>query len=232
MAHVPYGKSQLVAEFDVIELRSVLNRVDGDVHVVDGSMRSMLDTGGFIAFHTIHDGHVRAAAKAALSSEGTAATQGSAHRVLVASVVGDGAQPRAGTTAASAATPASPSDSLGWVVVVSRDVKDLALPTTQALHVAWLLMVLATTIAVIGWAWQFTVFIRPLRSLAAAAERVTKGDHRSPITPERFDEVGALAMCLEICRQARSEGSERLAGATRLRGAGTDYTLVMPTVKA
>jgi hypothetical protein len=51
------------------------------------------------------------------------------------------------------------------------------------------------------------------------------------VTAERFDQIGALAMCLEVCRQAFTEGSERLAGAVRLRGAGNDYTVVMPRIK-
>jgi nitrate/nitrite-specific signal transduction histidine kinase len=111
-------------------------------------------------------------------------------------------------------------------------VSDLSLPTTQALHVAWLLMVLAITVAVATWGWQYTVFVRPLKALAAAAERVTGGNHQTPITPERFDEIGALAMCLEVCRQAYRDGSERLAGAARLRGSGKDYTVVMSKIKA
>jgi HAMP domain-containing protein len=216
----------------VISLRSVLNRVHGDVHVIDHRMRSMLDTGGFIPFREVHDNGVRAAASAALSPDGTASAPKSTRRVVVASVVGDGAVPAAAGTGTATAVPKSPAGTLGWVVVVSRDVGDLVLPTTQALHVAWLLMVLAVTVAVVGWGWQYTVFVRPLKALAAAAERVTDGDHQTPITPERFDEIGALAMCLEVCRQTRSEGSERLAGAVRLRGAGQDYTLVMPRIKA
>jgi hypothetical protein len=234
LAHVPYGSGQLVAEFDVLALRSVLNRVHGDVHVVDRRMRSVLDTGGFIAFHGVHDNAVRAAATAALSPAGGPPAPKSTRRVVVASIVGDSTgSPAANTGAATAAAPPkSPATALGWVVVVSRDVSDLALPTTQALHVAWLLMVLAITVVVAGWGWQYTIFVRPLKTLAVRAERVIGGDDESAIAPERFDEIGALAICLEVCRQARIEGSERLAGAVRLRGQGQDYTVVMSKIKA
>jgi nitrate/nitrite-specific signal transduction histidine kinase len=85
---------------------------------------------------------------------------------------------------------------------------------------------------VAGWGWQYTTFVRPLKTLARTAARIIRGDNESPVTPERFDEIGALAMCLEVCRQARSDGSERLAGAVRLRGKGKDYTVVMPKIKA
>ena len=44
------------------------------------------------------------------------------------------------------------------------------------------------------------------------------------------DEVGAVAMCLEICRQARVHGAERLAGAVRLRGGSADHTTVLSRV--
>jgi hypothetical protein len=233
LAHVPYGSGQLVAEFDVISLRSVLHRVHGDVHVVDRKMRSMLDTGGFIAFHTVRDSTVQTAARAALSTDGSVQAPESSRRVLAASVVG--ADPGV-TAAAGAGAPgtvaASPAAALGWVVVVTRDVSDLGLPTTQSLHVAWLLMVLAITVTVLGWTWQYVVFVRPLQTLATTAERVTNGDHRTPIAPERFDEIGALAICLEVCRQAASDGGDRLAGAVRLRGEGDDYTVVMSKIKA
>lgn len=245
IAHVPFGTGQLVVEFDERSLRSVLHRVRGDVHVVDADMRSVLDTGGFIAFHQENDAAVRSAATAAVHP--TAAQPKPTdvrQRIVVASVVGglpdtsvapsappsSTAGPVAVTMPVAAAT--SPSAALGWIVVVTRDASDLDLPTTRQLHVAWLLMVLVITIAVIGWVWQYVMFSRPLRALVQATEGVAAGDHRTHITPVRFDEVGALAICLEVCRQAYAHGAERLAGAPRLRGAGADYTLVIPKIGA
>jgi hypothetical protein len=93
-------------------------------------------------------------------------------------------------------------------------------------------MVLAITAAAMGWVWQYVVFVRPLRVLAGTAEQVAQGGHPAPVTPERFDDIGALAICLEVCRQAQQDGDERLAGAVRLRGSGQDYTVVMPRIKA
>jgi hypothetical protein len=245
LAHVPYGSAQLVAEFDAVSLRSLLSRVHGDVHVVDHQMRSVLDTGGFIAFRPMRDSAVRAAAAAVRSPDRAAPAPKSNRRVVVASVIGDapagGAGVAGATTVGSGAAaggrPAvaattSPSSALGWVVVVSLDISDMALPTTQALHVAWLLTVLAITVALATWAWHYTIFARPLETLAAAAERLTAGDHNAPITPERFDDIGALAMCLEVCRQAYLDGSERLAGAPRLRTILGEHTVVLPTIEA
>lgn len=240
LAHVPYGSGQLVAEFDPVSLRSVLDQVHGGVHVVDHQLRSVLDTGGFIAFSQVHDSAVRAAATAVVSSDHPATAPTSNRRVVVASVMGDvpadgastGGATTVGTAQPASPSPTSPSSALGWIVVVSLDSSDMALPRTQALHVAWLLAVLAVTVAVATWAWHYTIFARPLKTLAAAAERLTAGDHKSPITPERFDDVGALAMCLEVCRQAYVDGSERLAGVPRLRGSFGDQTVVLPAIKA
>ena len=230
VAHVPLRTGQLVAEFDISTLRSVLTRVDGDVQVVDHQLRSIIDTGGFIAFHEIHNSDARSVAGAAVSAAGAGPLPSGQHQITVASVVGD--EPTGADAAAGTAAVASPSDALGWVVVVSRPVADLALPNTRSMHVAWLLMLLASMVAVGGWAWQYTIFVRPLATLAGTAEQVTRGEHPAPIAPERFDEVGSLAICLEVCRQSRKDGQQRLAGAARLRGAGDDYTVVLPKIKA
>jgi hypothetical protein len=53
---------------------------------------------------------------------------------------------------------------------------------------------------------------------------MTKGSLDDPISPRRHDEIGAVAACLEICRQVATHGSARLAGAIRLRGDHHDFT--------
>jgi hypothetical protein len=229
LAHVPEGPGQLVAEFDVDALLGVLHRVRGHVRVVDKRMRSILANGGYLAFGAVQDSDMRSAAQAALTG-GDAPTQSAVRRVVVASTVGHGPVP-AGTDPAAAPAATTPADALGWAVVVTRDVADMELPGTHEVRLAWLLMLLAVTVAVLGWLWQFVVFVRPLRVLAGTAEQVARGEHPAPVTPERFDEIGALAICLEVCRQAQQHGEERLAGAVRLRGTGRDYTVVMPKIK-
>jgi hypothetical protein len=47
----------------------------------------------------------------------------------------------------------------------------------------------------------------------------------------RQDEVGAIAVCLDIVRQTMAEGPTRLAGAVRLKGIGSEITMVLPIVK-
>lgn len=229
LAHVPVGSAQLVAEFDVDALRGVLHRVNGHVRVVDRQMRSILATGGYLAFETVQDRDMRSAAQAALAGAETPALP-TVRRLVAAAPVGGAAVP-AGANPADVAA-ASPADALSWAVVVTRSVADLQLPGTHEVRRAWLLMLLAITVAVLAWVWQYVIFVRPLRALATTAEQVARGGHPAPVTPERFDEVGALAICLEVCRQARQHGDERLAGAVRLRGAGGDYTVVMSKIKA
>jgi HAMP domain-containing protein len=222
LAHVPDGAGQLVAEFDVDALRGVLSRIRGNVRVLDKGMHSILATGGYIAFGTVKDNGARSAAQGAFAGA-AAPTQPVVQRVVTASAVGDGPTPAAGPTAA------GPAKALGWAVVITRDAADLQLPGTHKVRLAWLLALLAITVAVLTWVWQQVVFIRPLRELARAAEQVARHEHPTPVTPERFDEIGALAICLEVCRQAQQHGDERLAGAARLRGSVEDLTVVIPT---
>src|SRR5690606_6974753 len=80
-------------------------------------------------------------------------------------------------------------------------------------------------------AWHYFVFVRPLRRLADTADVISGGDFATPVAPQRHDEIGAVAMCLEICRQVRHTGSVRFGGAVRLRGSEDDFTTVLPRVR-
>jgi hypothetical protein len=83
-------------------------------------------------------------------------------------------------------------------------------------------------ILVVTLVWQYYIFVQPLRRLAAASDRIVGGDFDEPVTPQRHDDVGAVAMCLEICRQVRHAGSARFGGAVRLRGSAANFTAVLP----
>jgi HAMP domain-containing protein len=85
-------------------------------------------------------------------------------------------------------------------------------------------------LALLLFGWLYFLILLPLRALARAADRLAAGDVDTVIPPVRQDEVGAIAVCLDICRQAKAHGNERLAGAVRLRGAARDHTLVLPLV--
>jgi hypothetical protein len=82
-------------------------------------------------------------------------------------------------------------------------------------------------LAVLLLGWLHLVVVRPLRALADAADRMAAGDLNTVISPARHDEIGAVGVCLDVCRQAAAYGHQRLAGAERLRGTGS-HTLVLP----
>jgi hypothetical protein len=80
--------------------------------------------------------------------------------------------------------------------------------------------------------WHYFVLLVPLRRLAADADRLVAGDSGTVISPCRPDEIGAVAVCLEVSRQGMRHGPARLGGAVRLRGTETDQTMVMPQIGA
>jgi HAMP domain-containing protein len=120
--------------------------------------------------------------------------------------------------------------SLGWTLLAERPLADFSF-TQNALHRrAWLISALGFTISLLLFGWTLVVTVRPLRRLADAGDRLADGDLKTPIAPARADEIGSIATCLEVCRQTTMHGIGRLAGATRLRGPGTDFTMVIDKV--
>jgi len=52
------------------------------------------------------------------------------------------------------------------------------------------------------------------------------------IYPQHQDQIGTIASCLEICRQAMTDGVRRLGGTRRPSGAATDSTELIAAVPA
>jgi hypothetical protein len=82
-----------------------------------------------------------------------------------------------------------------------------------------------------GYGWLLFAVLGPLRRVARAADALSAGDVRSVIYPQRHDEIGTIASCLEICRQAVVQGPERLGEVRRPSGAATDPTLLLKPVE-
>jgi HAMP domain-containing protein len=211
------GRS-LVAEFDVGFLARVLERIDGHVRVVDTRLRTVLDTEGYRAFQPISPG----ASRAALDRRGAQA------RADVLTGAG-GLNPML-VTSTPLSAPASTAH-LKWTVVAERPVSDLRLPANDVRRAALLAAGAAIVLAVLALGWHYFLLLRPLRRLAVAADRLARGHTEAVISPQRQDEIGAIAACLEICRQVRVDGAGRLAGAIRLRGSDNDFTTVMPPIR-
>lgn len=207
----------VVGEFDPDRLLGLVRRVDGRVRVVDAELRTILDSEGFQAFQPLQGELARSIAVEVLpgSTVGRSITEDGAPAMIAASGL------TAPTTVAH----------LEWAVVLEQDVAGLRLPTMVERRWTLLLAGAVVGIALLTHVWQLYIFVRPLRRLSAFAERMSDGTVELPVPPQRHDDIGAIAMCLEICRQVRHTGSARFGGALRLRGAGADRTSVLARVR-
>lgn len=203
----------VVAEYDIDYLLDLVRRTTGRAIVVDPQLRTVLDSEGYRAFQPVADGTRRS----------VAAQTGPGRTVSRTTDTGRHAAMVVGTAMNDPAVA-----HLGWAVVLDRNVGTLLLP--QSLERRWVLLTAsgAAGLVLVALAWQFFVIILPLRRLADASDRISEGDFDEPVVPQRHDDVGAVATCLEICRQVRHTGSARFGGAVRLRGSATNMTAVLP----
>jgi HAMP domain-containing protein len=207
----------VIAEFGVRYLSGLLRRAEGRVRVVDGDLRTILDTGGYVPFRVPAAAPVRKAATDALGNNAGArvgTSQGSTMLLAGTTVGGEEDLP-----------------DVRWAVVSERSLATFRLPQNDLNRGTWLVAFLALVVAVLLFAWYRLVVIRPLRQMAEATERLADGDVRDTVCPVRHDEIGAIAVCLDIVRQTMAEGTTRLAGAARLKGIGREITMVLPIVR-
>lgn len=208
----PDGKA-FVAEYDIDYLIGLMRGADGRAVVADPDLRTILDSEGYRAFQPLGDPTLRGAAVAALGGE-----------TISRSTDLDGRPALVAGTALNHPSVAH----LEWVVVLDRDAASLQLPSMLERRWTLLMAAAAIFILVVTLVWQYFIFVRPLRRLASVSDRIVGGDFDEPVTPQRHDDVGAIAMCLEICRQVRHTGSARFGGAVRLRGTAANFTAVLP----
>lgn len=216
-AHVPLPNGQaLVGEFDLDHIGRLLGRAPGSVRLVDDGLRTIAATDGFVAFADL-GAELRGSATEAGKGEPVARTQeGTDGRAVIVS-----APLRGGA-----------SGELGWTVVAEQPVTDLALPGNEVRRNAMVAALVAALLALLLFGWQYLLLIRPLRRVAAAADEITAGRYGSVIYPQHQDQIGTVASCLEVCRQALTEGVRRLGGVRRPSGAATDATELIAVVPA
>ncbi|MGS2618751.1 HAMP domain-containing protein [Micromonospora sp. LZ34] len=204
-----------VGEYDIDYLLEMLREVDGQARVVDEDLRTVFDSEGFRAFEEL---------------EGSA--RGAAAEALNGGTVGRAEKPGGGAAliAASGLNKPNTVAPLKWSLVVEQDLAGLRLPQSDGRRWTLLVAGAATGVVLLTQVWQYYVFARPLRRLATEADKIRDGSVEEPIPPQRHDDIGELAMCLEICRQARHTGSARLGGVTRIRGTEDDPTAVLPEI--
>lgn len=216
-AHTPLPNGQaLVGEFDLDHIGRLLGRAPGSVQLVDSGLRTIAATDGFVAFADLGV-ELRDSAIAAGRGDPVARTQEGTNgpAVIVSARLRGGA-----------------SGQLGWTVVAEQQVTDLALPGSELRRNAMVAALVAALLALLLFGWQYLLLIRPLRRVAVAADEIVAGRYGSVIYPQHQDQIGTIASCLEICRQALTEGVRRLGGARRPSGAATDATELIAAVPA
>jgi hypothetical protein len=203
------GKYTLVAEFDVDHLNDLLRRAPGQARLVDSELRTLAATDGFVAFEQLSGDRARRGVTDALSGKPAARVDGDGRdrSVIVARSV----------------------DNLPWAVVSEKPVRELSLPGNDVQRGAMLVALIGALLAILLFGWHYLVLIRPLRAVAAAG-KFADGKPADVIFPQRQDEIGTIASCLEICRQALSDGVSRLGVARRPQGTATEQTIQLPRI--
>ncbi|TVZ76738.1 HAMP domain-containing protein [Streptomyces sp. BK340] len=193
-----HAPTTLVGEIDQRVLGRLLTRPAlGRVWLVDERERILAANTGFRAFETLPQREL--AALAAKGGRMGALTDGTDPAVVAGAPL-----PSTGATAG-----------LKWQLVSSEDADGLDLAAYQAQWrtvLAGLLSLAATTV---GLGWLYFVVVRPLRTLAANAERLVAGDRRTVLYPIHHDEIGSVSRSLELIRQQLAEQErDRARGAS------------------
>ncbi|WP_165956433.1 HAMP domain-containing protein [Kribbella antibiotica] len=184
-AHVRLGDGRtLVGEFDVTRLTQPLQPAGARVRVVDDADRTIIDTHGYLAFAQLADPALRKAAAAARTGHSSAEVTGDT--VLAARWIAS----------------RGPASTLHWIVMAEQPIGALGVADDSIRDRARAAALCTTVLAVILAGWHELVVIRPLRRVAAAAERVAAGDRTETVYPQRQDEIGTVASCVDLCRQA------------------------------
>ncbi|MFF8230682.1 HAMP domain-containing protein [Streptomyces caelestis] len=183
----------LVGEVRVEFLNSLLKRPGlGEVRVVDSRAETIAASDGFLAFEELPRDALADLVRA-----------GSVH--VGAGPVENGLLIREGRgTTVAAAAPFSGGGvaaDIGWTVVSWQNAKDFQITPYQREDRSVLAGLLGLALIVVCLGWVHLVVARPMRALAAGAEKLADGDLKSVLYPRYQDEVGAVVRSLELLRQ-------------------------------
>ncbi|MFI5614414.1 HAMP domain-containing protein [Amycolatopsis sp. NPDC051903] len=210
---LPGSANTLVGEYDVPRMAELLGSAGGRVRVVDEGKRTIADTEGYLAFAPLTDPALIQNVEAAQSGK-------DARETTSASLVAAQRLSAEGTTA-----------SLKWVVVAEQPIGSLGLADNTVRAGARVAALLVAVVALLLFGWHLLIVVRPLRRVGDAAARIAAGDTGDVVYPQRHDEIGTIASCVEICRQALAEGADRLGEVRRPAGAATDKTELFQRVR-
>jgi HAMP domain-containing protein len=108
---------------------------------------------------------------------------------------------------------------IGWTVVSWQNAKSFEIAPYQLEDRSVLAGLLGLAAIVVCLGWVHLVVARPLRTLAAGAEKLADGDLKTVLYPRYQDEVGAVVRSLELLRQqlqARRQNQARRTSEPRL----------------
>lgn len=182
------GGRMLIGEFDITRLTEPLELAGEQVRVVDEGDRTILDTQGYLAFDPLSDATLRTATATARTGQIPNQTDGNT-LVVASALAHDGA-----------------ASALDWVVLAEQPVSALGIAANVVHGGAQAAALIAAALAILLCGWHESVLVRPLRRVASATERVATGQSTEVVYPQRQDEIGTVAACVEICRQALADG--------------------------
>lgn len=214
-APVPEHKgTTLVGEVRVEFLNSLLKRPGlGEVRVVNTETETLAAAGGFLAFEDLPGDALADLVRAGNVPVGAGPVENGL-------LIRDG-----GSVTVAAAAPFSGggvASDLGWTVVSWQDAEHFQIAPYEREDRSVLAGLLGLAAIVVCLGWVYLVVARPLRALAAGAEKLADGDLKTVHYPRYQDEVGAIVRSLELIRQqlqARRQNQARRAAEPRL-GAG------------
>lgn len=181
----------LIGELDVLKLSALVRKPGGSGRLVDAGLRTLAATDGYRAFEELDAEPLRGSVQAAL------------HDVPAPTVQDVNGKPA--VVAAAAIYGSTVTNELRWAVVIEQPVSELPLLGNDIRHSATLAALLGFVLALLTFGWHLLVLALPLRRVAAAAGRLAGGDLAAVIYPQRSDEIGTIAGCLELCRQRVAE---------------------------
>ncbi|HEX8864452.1 MAG TPA: cache and HAMP domain-containing protein, partial [Lentzea sp.] len=190
-APLPGSRRVLIGELDVVKLAAVLRKPGGAGRLVDAGLRTVAATVGFRAHERVAEEPLRDNVTKALRGDPEPSVEKVGGRTSVVA-----AAPIRGSRVTS---------ELQWAIVIQQPVSEIPLPGNDIRRSAWLASLVAAVTALGLLGWFLVVIVLPLRRVAASADGLVNGDRSTVIYPQRPDEIGTLARCLELRRRATDE---------------------------
>ncbi|MFI8190756.1 HAMP domain-containing protein [Streptomyces sp. NPDC085946] len=215
-AVVPEHKGiTLVGEVRVEFLNSLLARPGlGEVRVVDSDALTLAANRGFLAFEKLPGDTLPDLVRAANVQVGAGPQENGLLVREGRSITVAAAAPFSGGGVAA---------EIGWTVVGWQDARHLQIAAYEREDRSVLAGMLGLAAIVVCLGWVHLVVARPLRALAAGAEKLADGDLKTVLYPRYQDEVGAVVRSLELIRQqlqARRQNQARRQAEPRLGARG------------